>query len=171
MRVPLLNLGGQLQLLALQHLDEAAGELGQDGWREGARHVEFIGCKIYPIDLGDVEIEEVAVEDCLDTAGHDGDNVIEALGVVAPDPVEDVQAWGGGIRKGGEEVGRRRMGRMRIRGWLGRGEAEEQCCSLLPKFRRYSELEGFQEIAQDIAQKCCAIFRFMLQSPKTPPNE
>ena len=42
-------------------------------------------------DLGDVEIEEVAVEDSLDHAGHDGDDVVECLVVVAEDPVEDVQ--------------------------------------------------------------------------------
>ena len=54
-------LGGQLQLLPLQH-------------------------------LGDVQVEEIAVEDCLDTAGHDGNHVVEGLGVVAVDPVENVEA-------------------------------------------------------------------------------
>ena len=33
-------------------------------------------------DLGDVEVEEVAVEDGLDAAGHDRDDVIERLSVV-----------------------------------------------------------------------------------------
>ena len=54
-------LGGQLQLLPLQH-------------------------------LGDVQVEEVTVEDCLDTASHDGNHVVEGLGVVAVDPVENVEA-------------------------------------------------------------------------------
>ena len=43
-------------------------------------------------NLGDVKIEEVAVEDGLDAAGDDSDDVIEALEVVAVDPVEDVEA-------------------------------------------------------------------------------
>ena len=43
-------------------------------------------------NLGDVKIEEVAVEDSLDAAGDDGDDVIEALEVVAVDPVKDVEA-------------------------------------------------------------------------------
>ena len=42
-------------------------------------------------DLGDVEIEEVAVKDGLDAAGDDGDDVIESLRVVSVDPVEDVE--------------------------------------------------------------------------------
>ena len=54
-------LGGQLQLLPLQH-------------------------------LGDVQVEEIAVQDCLDTASHDGDHVVEGFGVVAVDPVENVEA-------------------------------------------------------------------------------
>ena len=52
-------------------------------------------------DLGDVEIEEVAVEYSLDHAGHDGDDVIEGLVIVAEDPVEDVEA---AIRSEGEQV-------------------------------------------------------------------
>ena len=44
------------------------------------------------LTLGDVEIEEVAVEDGLHTSGHDGDQIKEALRVVAVDPVEDVQS-------------------------------------------------------------------------------
>ena len=43
-------------------------------------------------NLSDVKIEEVAVEDGLDAAGDDSDDVIEALEVVAVDPVEDVEA-------------------------------------------------------------------------------
>jgi len=42
-------------------------------------------------DLCDVEIEEVAVEDCLDAAGNDGDDVVERFSVVPVDPVEDVE--------------------------------------------------------------------------------
>ena len=43
-------------------------------------------------NLGDVKIEKVTVEDGLDAAGDDSDDVVEALEVVAVDPVEDVQA-------------------------------------------------------------------------------
>ena len=43
-------------------------------------------------NLSDVKIEEVAVENGLDAAGDDSDDVIEALEVVAVDPVEDVEA-------------------------------------------------------------------------------
>ena len=43
-------------------------------------------------DLGYVQVEEVAVQNGLDDAGHDGDEVEEALAVVAVDPVEEVQA-------------------------------------------------------------------------------
>ncbi len=42
-------------------------------------------------DLGDVKVEEIAVEDRLDAAGYDGDDVVEALEVVTVDPVQDVQ--------------------------------------------------------------------------------
>ena len=41
--------------------------------------------------FGDVEVEEIAVEDRLDQAGHDGNEVKEALEVVAPDPVEEIE--------------------------------------------------------------------------------
>ena len=44
-----------------------------------------------PATFGDVEVEEVAVEDRLDQACHDGDEVEEALEVEAPDPVDEVQ--------------------------------------------------------------------------------
>ena len=43
-------------------------------------------------NFGDVEIEEVAVEDGLDTSGHNSDDVIEAFAIVSEDPVEDVEA-------------------------------------------------------------------------------
>merc|ERR1719468_1308726 len=43
-------------------------------------------------NLGDVKIEEVAVENGLDHTGYNGGDVIECLVVVAEDPVEDVQA-------------------------------------------------------------------------------
>lgn len=52
------------------------------GWK-----LEFFALQ----DLRDVEIEEVAVEDGLDAAGDDGDDVVESLRVVSPDPVEDVK--------------------------------------------------------------------------------
>jgi len=42
-------------------------------------------------DFGDVEIEEVAVKDGLNASSHDGNDVVESLGVVAPDPVQDVE--------------------------------------------------------------------------------
>jgi len=42
--------------------------------------------------LGYVQVEEVAVEDGLNDAGNDGDEVKEALRVVAVNPVEQVQA-------------------------------------------------------------------------------
>lgn len=41
--------------------------------------------------FGDVEVEEIAVEDRLDQACHDGDEVKEALKVVAPNPVEEIE--------------------------------------------------------------------------------
>ena len=46
-----------------------------------------------------------------------------------------------------------------------------QSCPMLPKFGKSPKFRGFQEIAQNIAQKFCAIFRFMLKTPNTPPNE
>lgn len=42
-------------------------------------------------DFGDIEVEEIAVEDCLDQASNDGDEVKEALEVVAPDPIEEIE--------------------------------------------------------------------------------
>ena len=52
-------------------------------------------------DLGNVEIEEVAVEHSLDHSGHDGDDVVEGLVVVAEDPVDDVEA---AVTAEGEQV-------------------------------------------------------------------
>jgi len=43
-------------------------------------------------NFGDVEIEEVAVEDGLDASGHNSNDVIEAFSVVSVDPVENVEA-------------------------------------------------------------------------------
>ena len=43
-------------------------------------------------NLGNVKIEEVTVENGLDAAGDDSDDVVESLEVVAVDPVEDVKA-------------------------------------------------------------------------------
>ena len=43
-------------------------------------------------NLGNVKIEEVTVENGLDAAGDDRDDVVESLEVVAVDPVEDIQA-------------------------------------------------------------------------------
>jgi len=41
-------------------------------------------------DLGDVEVEEVAVEDGLHNSSNNGNDVIETLEVVAVDPIQDV---------------------------------------------------------------------------------
>ena len=43
------------------------------------------------LTLCDVKVEEVAVEDGLHDAGHHGDLIEEALGVVTPHPVGDVE--------------------------------------------------------------------------------
>ena len=42
-------------------------------------------------DFGDVKIEKVAVKNCLDASGDDGNDVVESLVVVSVDPVEDVK--------------------------------------------------------------------------------
>ena len=56
--------------------------------------------QLLPLEnLGDVEIEEVAVEDGLDAAGNDGDDVVEPLVVVAVDPVENVESAVGAERE------------------------------------------------------------------------
>ena len=59
-------------------------------------------------NLSDVKIEEVAVENGLNAAGDDSDDVIEALEVVAVDPVEDVEAAVGA--KGEQVVAGDRLG-------------------------------------------------------------
>lgn len=41
--------------------------------------------------FGNVEVEEIAVQDCLDQAGHNGDEVEEALEVIAPDPIKEIE--------------------------------------------------------------------------------
>jgi len=43
-------------------------------------------------NLGDVEIEEVTVKDCLNAAGHNCDDIVETFPVVPEDPVEDVES-------------------------------------------------------------------------------
>ena len=49
--------------------------------------------------FGDVQVEEVAIEDGLNNTRDDGNPVLEALGVVAVNPVEDVQETVGSERK------------------------------------------------------------------------
>jgi len=41
--------------------------------------------------LGHVQVEEVAVQNRLNDASHDSDDVIEAFEMVTVDPVEDVE--------------------------------------------------------------------------------
>jgi len=51
-----------------------------------------INCvKTLSLTLGNIQIEEVAVENCLNAASNDGNEVEEAFHVVAIDPVENVQ--------------------------------------------------------------------------------
>jgi len=50
-------------------------------------------------NFGDVEIEEVAVEDGLHTTGNNGNDVIKAFAIVSVDPVEDVEATVGAESK------------------------------------------------------------------------
>ena len=65
------------------------------GPQEGGRELEKVWAPFPtaspPATFGDVEVEEVTVEDRLDQACHDGDEVKEALEVVAPDPVEEIE--------------------------------------------------------------------------------
>jgi len=42
-------------------------------------------------DLGDVQVEEIAIQDGLDAAGNDGDDVVESFSIVSVDPVDDVE--------------------------------------------------------------------------------
>ena len=44
------------------------------GWPGLGRQLQLLALE----DLGDVEVEEVAVEDGLHASGHDGDDVVEA---------------------------------------------------------------------------------------------
>lgn len=48
---------------------------------------------------GNIQVEKVAVEDRLHNAGQDGDKIIEILGVVAVDPVENVEGTVGAERE------------------------------------------------------------------------
>jgi len=43
-------------------------------------------------NLGDVEIEEVTVQDSLHAASHNGDDVVETFAIEPEDPVEDVES-------------------------------------------------------------------------------
>jgi len=43
-------------------------------------------------NFSDVEIEEVAVEDGLDTTGNNSNDIIESLAIVSVDPIENVEA-------------------------------------------------------------------------------
>lgn len=43
------------------------------------------------LTFGNVQIEEVAVQDGLDEASHNGNHVKEALEVETPDPVEEIE--------------------------------------------------------------------------------
>ena len=52
------------------------------GWK-----LEFLSLQ----NFCDVEIEEVTIEDSLDTSGHDSNDVIEAFSIVSVHPVEDVE--------------------------------------------------------------------------------
>lgn len=51
--------------------------------------------------FGDIKVEEVTVEDCLDHAGYNGNHVKEALKVEAPDPVDEIE---GSIQTQAEQV-------------------------------------------------------------------
>jgi len=65
---------------------------GKNPVRQLSTYLSWEGELLALEDLGDVQVEEVAVQNGLDDAGHDGDEVEEALAVVAVDPVEEVQA-------------------------------------------------------------------------------
>lgn len=66
------------------------GILGPWNTGMGREHTPFSQPCI-PGTFGDIEVEEITVEDCLDQASNDGDEVKEALEVVAPDPVEEIE--------------------------------------------------------------------------------
>lgn len=58
--------------------------------------------QLLPLEhLGDVEVEEVAVQDRLDGPGEDRNQVVVSLGVVSVDPVEQVQRT---VRSEGKQV-------------------------------------------------------------------
>jgi len=42
-------------------------------------------------DLGDVQVEEIAIQDGLDAAGNYGDDIVESFSIVSVDPVDDVE--------------------------------------------------------------------------------
>lgn len=44
-----------------------------------------------PITFGDIEVEEVAIQDSLNDTSYDSNPVLEVLAVIAVNPVEDVQ--------------------------------------------------------------------------------
>ena len=44
------------------------------------------------ITFSNIQVEEVAVECCLDASSNNGNKIIESLIVVAVDPVDDVQS-------------------------------------------------------------------------------
>lgn len=50
------------------------------------RQLKFLALK----NLCNVKIEEVAVQDRLDSAGKDGNQIVMALGVVSVDPVQQI---------------------------------------------------------------------------------
>lgn len=51
--------------------------------------------------LGDVEVEEIAVQDRLDSSGEDRNQIVVSLGVVPVDPVENIQST---VRTQSEQV-------------------------------------------------------------------
>jgi len=64
-------------------------------------------------DFGDVKVEEVAVEDGLNAAGHNGNYVVEAFCIVSVDPVDDVECPVGSECEqvvGGDGLGLARLG-------------------------------------------------------------
>jgi len=55
----------------------------------------IIKCRTF----GDIQVKEIAVEDSLHDAGHDGNPILETLSVIAVDPVDDVQSTVGSQSK------------------------------------------------------------------------
>lgn len=60
----------------------------------GVRHAKEL-----IITFGNIQVEEVTVECCLDASGNNGNKIIESLIVVAVDPVDDVQSTVGSQSK------------------------------------------------------------------------